>query len=242
MNPIAASGLRQTANPALPVNADSAAAPVAKAAAVPAAEPTDLVSISHQALAQAANLGKDTVKAAQDFLERFARQLFGDKGKISFDSASIDVETSAGAATVAAEGAYAHALSLDESAHFIGRGQIVTDDGTAYDFEIEVLYESHTEASVAATQLPLPPELLALSGRALPQIEFPGGVADLFNLLGRDLQYSVNGNGEGAGNLSMRLLRLVNTAALIAPRAPVHEAHGKAYDAPPPQTAELGLA
>jgi hypothetical protein len=241
MNPLAASGLRPAANSTTSVQAEGASAAARTVRTAPTEAP-EQVSISPAALAQAAQLGKDTIKAAEKFIERFASQLFGEKGKISFDSASIDVDTRSGAAAVATEGAQAFALSLDESAHFIGRGQIVTADGSTYDFEIEVLYESHTEASVASTEVPLPPELLALSGRALPEIEFPGGLADLFNLLGRDLQYSVNGNGEGAGSLSMRLLRLVNTAALIAPRAAAQEPAGKAYEPPPAQSAELGVA
>ena len=242
MNPIAASGLRQAANSAPSATADSVPAPASRAVRTAPTAAPEPVSLSQRALAQAAQLGKDTIKTAEKLVERFAAQLFGDKGKISFDSASIEVDTSSGAAQVRADGAQAFALTLDESAHFIGRGQIVTEDGSTYDFEIEVLYESHIEASAATTDVPLPPELLALSGRALPQIEFPGGFADLFDLLGRDLQYSVNGNGEGAGSLSMRLLRLVNTAALIAPRAPAAENHGKAYEAPPAQPSELGVA
>jgi hypothetical protein len=241
MNPLAASGLRPASTSSQSVKADGAGAPTGRTVRTEPTGAPEQVNISRKALAQAAQLGKDTIKAAEKFIERFAAQLFGEKGKINFDSASIDVETSSGAAAVATEGAEAFALSLDESAHFIGRGQIVTEDGSTYDFEIEVLYESHTEASVART-VPLPPELLALSGRALPEIEFPGGVADLFALLGRDLQYAVNGSGEGASSLSMRLLRLVNTAALIAPRAPVQEAQGKAYEPATPPSAELGLA
>ena len=55
----------------------------------------------------------------------------------------------------------------------------------------------------------------------MPAIKFPGSLADLFKLLGRQLEVSADaGKNDGnGGNLSLRLIRLVNSAALLAPRA-----------------------
>ena len=69
------------------------------------------------------------------------------------------------------------------------------------------------------------PDALALTGTQLPAIKFPGSLADLFDLLGRALQQPGPANPSRAdngadGNLTLRLQRLVNSAALLAPRAP----------------------
>ncbi|MDM5175833.1 hypothetical protein PO883_01245 [Massilia sp. DJPM01] len=65
--------------------------------------------------------------------------------------------------------------------------------------------------------------MLVLTGKPLPPVKFPGSLNELFKLLGRELSAPVNGtageNGDSVGgNLSLRLLRLVDRAALLAPR------------------------
>jgi hypothetical protein len=79
--------------------------------------------------------------------------------------------------------------------------------------------------SGAAQQSISAPDALALTGTQLPAIKFPGSLADLFDLLGRALQQPGPSNPSRAdngvdGNLTLRLQRLVNSAALLAPRAP----------------------
>ena len=193
----------------------------------PVSQLADTVSLSKRGLeTHVAALGEDTLRLAQKFLESFAKKLFGGGNagsSIDFDSAAVHAEASAEAAS--ADGA--SSFKLSENASFIGKGTITTSDGQSFNFEIEVHYEASVEAS-ATRAAPRPnlaaPDLAALTGRALPAIEFPGSLADLFKLLGRELQVALPKDPDrpqdgGQGNLSLRLLRLVNSAALLAPRA-----------------------
>jgi hypothetical protein len=226
----------------------------------PVAPTADTVSLSKQSLAPRADLGKGTLDLAQQFISNFARKLFGDAAKgadVSFESATLSTSASfaAGASeTSGADGTVRSAtLNASESASFIGKGTITTSDGQSFDFEIEVRYEANVQAQATQTvERPTlsAPDALALTGKQLPAIEFPGSLDDLFKLLGRDLQLSVpngQGNDDGQnGNLSLRLLRLVNSAALLAPRAqpddvraPAAErnrALARSYVDKPPQT------
>ncbi|MFL6707628.1 MAG: hypothetical protein ACJ8HI_05415 [Massilia sp.] len=195
------------------------------------------VSLSQQALnARVGELGDKTIDVAQRFLQSFATALFGDAAKgarFNFDSVSVAADTSLSAAVVhgvdasgnAVDGA---AINLEESAAFVGHGQLLTNDGQSYDFDIEVAYRASVSASASAstatTSEPADastatPEQ-ALVGKQLPPVKYPGSLADLFKLLGRQLDAS-SGGKDGAdldGQLSMRLIRLVNSAALLAPR------------------------
>jgi hypothetical protein len=217
------------------------------AARLPVVEPVtqlaDTVSLSKQGLqTRAATLGADTVQVAQQFISNFARKLFGaaaEGAAVTFDTAAVHAEAGLDAGASETSGAQgsssASFLNLSESSSFIGRGTITTADGQSFDFEIEVHYQAKVEASSAqASNRPATigaPDLMALTGRALPEIEFPGSLADLFKLLGRDLEISVPNSDDGSeGNLSLRLLRLVNSAALLAPRAQPDDPKATAVD------------
>ena len=226
---------------------DSAGAQMASAsgklpAQLPVVDPVSLssgsVALSQQALnARLAQLGDQTVDVAQRFIGPFAQGLFGDAAKgatFQFDAISLSADTSLTASAEhlsnAAGSIDSTALQLTESSSFIGRGKIVTSDGQSFDFQIEVKYEASVTATStrattaqqapAATEPLAAPDTLALTGKELPAIKFPGSLADLFKLLGRQLDVSVDsGKNDGnSGNLSLRLIRLVNSAALIAPR------------------------
>ena len=127
----------------------------------------------------------------------------------------------------------AAAFSLDENAHFIGKGKITTADGQTFDFELEVQYQSNISAgALAQTQSDAqevpPPDDAAPPAKELPATTFAGNLHDLFKLLGQQLQSNIfNSNADGAsasasgkdgdlaGSLSLRLLKLVqpeNTA------------------------------
>jgi hypothetical protein len=195
------------------------------------------VSLSQQALnARLSQLGDQTVDVAQRLIGNFAEALFGDAAKgatFNFDAISVSADTSLSAAVMhwsdSSGSADAAALQFNESASFIGRGQIVTSDGQPFDFEIEVRYEASVSAASAQTSAPAQagqnpvsqPETVSLTGKQLPAIQFPGSLADLFKVLGRQLELSSDsGKNDGnGGNLSLRLIRLVNSAALLAPRA-----------------------
>lgn len=226
---------------------DSAAAQLASAsgkvpAQLPVVDPVSLssnsVSLSQQALnGRLAQLGDKTVDVAQKLIGNFAQSLFGDAAKgatFNFDSISVSADTSLSAAVQhfsnSAGTVDSAALQFKESSSFVGHGQIVTSDGQSFEFQIEVKYEAsitatssqtHTASQAPAEQEPLTaPDTLALTGKQLPAIKFPGSLADLFKLLGRQLEVSADsGKNDGnSGNLSLRLIRLVNSAALIAPR------------------------
>jgi hypothetical protein len=224
---------------------DSAGAQLASAtgkvpAPLPVVDPVSMssgsVSLSQQALnARVSQLGDKTVDVAQRLIGSFAEALFGDAAKgatFQFNAISVSADTSLSAAVQHASDAAGSvdtaALQLNQSASFVGRGQIVTSDGQSYDFEIEVKYAASVTAAGAQTAAAAPakpepvtaPDALALTGKQLPAIKFPGSLADLFKVLGRQLDVSADSgkNGGNSGDLSMRLIRLVNSAALLAPR------------------------
>ena len=201
--------------------------PPAPEADAAGAQQPDSVSLSSQALAShaASDAGSAAMDIARDAVKQFARQLFGDAGqgaKLTLDSATLDTAASfaaSGSKTSSAAGTSATAtLSLTQSAHFIGTGQITTKDGHTYDVEIEVTYEaSVTAAASQQTQVDAPE--VALAGKPLPAISYPGSLSDLFKVLGRELSTEEGDDGR----LTMRLLRLVDRAALLAPRLPADE-------------------
>lgn len=243
MSSLSTQGARPLAPPVLPASGQVAGrAPGVQttsasgntAARLPTVDPValqdDVVSISRRGLqARIGELGNSTVDLAQKLLTTFARRLFGDAAKgasIDFGAVSLDTEANFGAAAGTEGANRAAAFSYQESADFIGTGQIITEDGQTFDFEIEIKYEASVEASAVETSAPpkgggvTAPDVLALTGKPLPAIKFPGSLNDLFKLLGRELRSGVSGNDSGEnGNLTLRLLRLVDRAALLAPRA-----------------------
>lgn len=216
--------------------AQTAGANAPAPAPIPAAPPPNTVSLSQQGLAKHVDrLASAGIDIAQRFITDFAASLFGSSAKgasVSFDAASVQAESHFSASLLQASGAggalQAASFDLSESAHFVGSGQIVTADGQTFEFEIEVRYQANVHAEGAQTGFTTShlqaPDTGALTGMQLPAIEFPGSLADLFKVLGRELQLPAPSNparadGGAQGNMTMRLLRLVNNAALLAPRA-----------------------
>lgn len=189
-----------------------------------------------------AAVGNATVDFAQDFVSNFAQALFGDDAKgavIDFDSASLEASSSYAVGYQHTEGANgttdAAAFSLSDSSHFIGKGTITTADGRKFDFEVEVQYNYDLNAAASQTtgtsgtdSLPAPeqdsskPSTKDLPTVQLPNIDFPGTLADLFKLIGRDLQTALASNDNNSKtsdsidrntlrNLSLRLLNLVDS-------------------------------
>ncbi|GJI99844.1 hypothetical protein RugamoR64_03830 [Duganella rhizosphaerae] len=223
----------------------TAATPVKAANSSPA-------SLSNDALAQhVASVGNATVDFAQDFVNKFATSLFGDAGKgatISFDSASLDTSSSFGVGVQHSSGpngsSDAAAFDLTDSSHFVGKGTITTADGRKFDFEVEVQYDaelsgaaSQSTGNSTSTNASKPSsdadskKPVAANGAStdnlpsvqVPNIDFPGTLADLFQLIGRDLHSALStgdsspsqaSNGIDRNtlrNLSLRLLSLVNS-------------------------------
>jgi hypothetical protein len=166
---------------------------------------SDTVSLSSRARAEPADqAGNATVDITQQFIANLAASLFGG----------------------------AHGASPHPAGGFSAKGEIVTADGHSHQYTVEVRYRAQgPDTSQAGATQAAPaddavkaPDTMALMGRQLPAITFPGSLADLFKLLDRDLQLSAPGNsgrsdaGEN-GAIALRLVRLVNSAALIAPRA-----------------------
>ncbi|WP_219116167.1 hypothetical protein [Janthinobacterium sp. UMAB-56] len=174
-------------------------------------------------------LGNATVDVAQDFLSSMTRQLFGDGASIAFDSVDLQAGSSFSSGSASVSGtngsSRAAAFSLDENAHFIGKGKITTADGQTFDFEVEVQYQSNISAGTfaqtqGASEEASPSDDAALPAKELPATTFGGNLHDLFKLLGQQLQSSLfnqqsegasasGKDGELAGSLSLRLLKLV---------------------------------
>lgn len=244
------SGSRQPgANTVTGQNAQKTAAGPGALANSPLAQRTaqDVVALSKNGLDLSAKgleqrsdaLGHATVDVAQDFLSNMTRQLFGDGASIAFDTVDLQAGTSfsSGSASIAGAGAggsgRAAAFSLDENAHFIGKGKITTADGQSFDFEVEVQYQSNISASAfEQTQEPeqydSAANAAALPTAQLPATKFASQLLDLFKLLGQQLQAHVyqgkddagsgsnngnSGDGDQAGSLSLRLLKLVQAGA-----------------------------
>jgi hypothetical protein len=244
--PALVSGSRQPAATPLAGQAPQrAGAGTAGLAASPLMQRTaqDVVALSKNGLDLSAKgleqrtdaLGNATVDVAQDFLSNMTRQLFGDGASIAFDSVDLQAGSSFSSGSASVSGtkgsSRAAAFSLDENAHFIGKGKITTADGQTFDFELEVQYQSNISAGALAqtqddAQEVAPSDDAALPAKELPATAFAGNLHDLFKLLGQQLQSSIfnqqsdgasasGKDGDLAGSLSLRLLKLVqpdNTA------------------------------
>lgn len=229
-----ASGPRPPASPSLPAFAQAAgkvaSTPQAPASGnVPAQLPTvdpvrardDVVSLSKQGIqARGSELAVSTSDSAQSFVSKIAKTMFGQMAETTTVAYNLgSLKGAVGAPTASADNVREVALDLSEDASFIGTGQIATNDGRTLDFEVAVKYKTNNEEkSLAAKQRIEMPDVLMLTGKPLPAIEFPGSLNDLFKLLSRELRTDVAG-GENSGNMTLRLQRLVDTAALLAPRA-----------------------
>jgi len=202
-------------------------------------------------------LGHATVDLAQNLLNSFAKDMFGDSmdgASIDFDSVSLESASSFAAGVMSSEGAdgvfNAAAFSLKDSSHFVGKGTITLADGQKYDFEIEVSYEASLQAG-AASSVPSRRQELADQNPAMPlpavefpDIDFPGSLADLFKLFEKPIGGDVKKDDDTLGSLSLRLLKLVNSkpdADIYAPAdskaKDVADAYGAAPALPAPAPA-----
>ncbi|SHN04422.1 hypothetical protein SAMN05192549_10429 [Duganella sacchari] len=204
--------------------------------ATPATAPSKALDLDNRV----ASLGNATVDFAQNFVSSFTQALFGDNAKgatIDFDSASLEASSSYAIGYQHTQGANgttdAAALSLTDSSHFIGKGTITTADGRKFNFEVEVQYDAELDAAASQTskadQQPAPDKASdSTSGKdlptvQLPNIDFPGTLADLFKLIGVDLKTALASSGDSESktsdgidrntlrNLSLRLLNLVDS-------------------------------
>lgn len=238
------------------------------------------ISLSNDGLEKhVASVGNATIDFAQDFLGSFAKSLFGDAAKgavIDFDSASLDTSSTLAVGVQHSSGpkgsSDAAAFQLTDSSHFIGKGTITTADGRKFDFEVEVQYDAELsgaasqttstnsdKASEAAAKRPVASNGASaenLPTVQVPNIDFPGTLADLFKLIGRDLQSALSTGDSSASqtsdgidrntlrSLSLRLLNLVDskdtntyTAPTAADKAKsVADAYGSQTAAPQPGT------
>lgn len=175
----------------------------------------------------------------------------GKGATISFDSASLDTSSSFGVGVQHSSGpngtSDAAAFDLTDSSHFLGKGTITTADGRKFDFEVEVQYDAELSGAAsqstgnstntntsnntskpggdAASKKPVAADGATdnLPSVQVPNIDFPGTLADLFQLIGRDLHSALStgdsspsqtSNGIDRNtlrNLSLRLLSLVNS-------------------------------
>lgn len=170
---------------------------------------------------------------------------------IDFDSASLEASSSYALGVQQSSGPNGTrslaAFSLTDSSHFIGKGTITTADGRKFDFEVEIKYEYQLDAAASQTtggsasksdklgnnageranerandRAGNKPQTIDLPSVQLPNIDFAGTLADLFQLIGRDLQTALSPTGDDGQNgdtvdrnalrsLSLRLLNLVDS-------------------------------
>jgi hypothetical protein len=204
-----------------------------------------------------ASMGNATVDFAQSFVNSFTQALFGDAAKgatIDFDSASLEASSSLAVGYQHTQGANgtsdAAAFSLTDSSHFIGKGTITTADGRKFDFEVEVQYNAELSAAAsqssdaasqpAQDQSSSDKPSASLPTLQVPNIDFPGTLADLFQLIGRDLQTALGSNGNSNSKtddgidhntlrgLSLRLLNLVDSKDVNTYNAPTAAEKAKA--------------
>ncbi len=233
MSMSSASGPRPPAPPSVPASAlgtgKVASMPTASAsgitpAALPTVEPVrsreEIVSLSKQGIQARGNeLAVSTSDSAQSFVGKIAKTMFGELAETASVAYNLgSLKSGIGAPGAADENVRSVSLDLKEDASFIGTGQISTKDGRTLDFEVAVKYKANVEATAApARQRIEMPDVLLLTGKPLPAIEYPGTLNDLFKLLSRELRTDVSGDGQ-SGNMTLRLQRLVDSAALLAPR------------------------
>lgn len=257
MSTISALGARTLPAQAYPAALAQADARPANVSASKAASGDNAISLSNNGVdleKRLSALGNSTVDMAQSLLGSFAQNLFGDAGKganISFDSVSLDAQSSLSAAVQHSAGPNgstdAAGVQLTDSTHFLGKGTITTSDGRKFDFEIEVQYSDQytalagqhssntaaaqgagtsqgTTGTASGTSQSGSADTSGLPAVQFPNVDFPGTLADLFQLIGRNLQSSLSvnpGSGDkGNGNnidrttlrsLSLRLLSLVDS-------------------------------
>lgn len=178
---------------------------------------------------RADHLGNAAIDMAQSLVTDFAKSLFGDAAdgmKISFDSASVSAMSQFSAARMHSTTAHgntdAAAMSMEEMADFVGKGQITTADGHRFNFEVEVHFQSTvTAAAASASSTDRQERSESKPHRSHGQdlkANFPGTVADLFHTLQQDqlkLSFQLPGTGKGNdkpqyGNMTLRLLELVD--------------------------------
>ena len=176
----------------------------------------------------------------------------GAKGAtIDFDSASLETSSSYALGVQQSSGPHgtssSAAFSLTDSSHFLGKGTITTADGRKFDFEVEIQYDYQLDAAASQTTGTAPasdrinnragekahgnghdkagdqPQTIDLPTVQLPNIDFAGTLADLFQLIGRDLHTALSTGGDNGGqnggdvdrntlrSLSLRLLNLVDS-------------------------------
>lgn len=229
--------------------------------------PDSAVSLSSNAVdlqKRVDQLGNRTVDMAQDLIGSFAKSLLGDNAKgakISFDSVALESNASFAAGALHTEGADgvsdAFGFSLSEDSHFLGKGTITTADGRKLNFEVEIQYQA-TMTAGAASSVPARRKdhddqnpAMPLPEVQFPDIDFPGSLADLFRLMDRNISASVKqqneqGQESDAGNLTMRLLKLVDSESSLDSYLPANASDkAKAYgrlQSEPGQAAELAHA
>jgi len=267
MNPLNSIGPRQYQNTSLSPATSQPESKPSRANAVRDVNTDSAVSLSSNAVdlqKRVEQLGNRTVDMAQDLIGSFAKSLLGDNAKgakISFDSVALESNASFAAGALHAEGADgvtdALGFSLDENSHFLGKGTITTADGRKLNFEVEIQYEARMTAG-ASSSVPSRRKEQAEQNPAMPlpevefpDIDFPGSLADLFRLMDRNISATVqqlndNGQESEAGNLTMRLLKLVDSESSLDTYLPANASEkAKAYgrlQSEPGQAAELAHA
>jgi hypothetical protein len=188
----------------------------------PTAKPDTAVQKSRDVLASRADdLGKATTDLAQNLMQGFAQQLFGDAAKgmtFRFDQAELSTSSNFTAAAQQSADGVAAGFRLEDASHFNGKGKLFTADGRQFDFEIDVRYQSILEGASASSFQPAAeskPTQIPASDLAT---QFAGTAEDLLKRLSSQPQYQpfqLLKQGEDGksllkllGDMSLQLLNL----------------------------------
>ena len=167
---------------------------------------------------------------------------------IDFDSASLETSSSYALGVQQSSGPNGTrslaAFSLTDSSHFLGKGTITTADGRKFDFEVEIQYDYQLDAAASQTtsgaqpksdrignngserandkandRAGNKPQSIDLPTVQLPNIDFAGTLADLFQLIGRDLHTALStsdDNGGQNGDVDRNALRSLSLRLLLS--------------------------
>ncbi|QBC43466.1 hypothetical protein [Iodobacter fluviatilis] len=198
---------------------------------MPSSTPPNKPALTGQALQSGSDilakrnqeLGNVITDLAQNLMQNFAKQMFGDAAKsmtFSFDKTELSSSSNFAATAQQSADGSAAAFRLEDSSHFNGKGKLYTADGRQFDFEIDVRYKSIVEAASAstATQQPSQPNTSPSSALSRINQQFAGTAEDLLKHLSSKPSYQPfqllkqSDDGQSLlkllGEMSMQLLNL----------------------------------
>lgn len=176
---------------------------------------------------RAEDLGKATTDLAQNLMQGFAQQLFGDAAKgmtFRFDQAELSSSSNFAAAAQQSTNSSAAAFRLEDASHFNGKGKLFTADGRQFDFEIDVRYQSIIEGASASSFQPAAESKPTNAPASDLNTQFAGTAEDLLKRLSskpKHQPFQLHMQGEDGKSL-LKLLGDMSLQLLNLPGGPRH--------------------